>query len=442
MFNRIRQFLLIIISFFSCFMGNKPVYGNLVSYGDAVKTGVFDQIINIDYQDEIYANKKLYQPLYYLIDMASDEGAGSSTVKGYDETKFKDILNTSANFTSQTTGQEGNALVLTMAANEKNNLIVNQAIEIDCTPDATHTNIVYVYDKVTSDTTTIQVKAVDPTLLIGTTNSTVVASGTVLNTLASVFEQNSGSVKPISTFPTTIENYQQEMKFPYEYSNVAAKENLYTKGTLRNKLDDDAKKFFSRLREKALLFNGRKYKKSVASSTDTVEKGYAQGIIYWVRTGGGPAVKTYSTWSLNVFDDWQYKLFDPELDDPAQRRMLLVNKAFRKFFTDTKTTRQGWVETKEETYGLEGIKTIETDGGVFDVMVHPLINARWPDKDKPVGLAVYLPHLHLKEMEHMYLAANIQNNDVTGKKSEYRCTTSWLLNNAGTAYHGWIAPQS
>lgn len=442
MLNRIKAFLLITISFFACFLGTKPVFGNLVSYGDSVKTGVFDQMINVDFQDEIYSNKKLYQPFYYLIDMISDEGAKSSTVKGFDETKFKDILYTNANFTSQSTGSEGNALTVTLTANEKNNLIVNQTIEFDFTPDSTHTNIVYVYDKNVSDTTTIQVKSMDPALLIGTADGVAVASGTLMNCNAAVFEQNSGSVKPVSTFPSTIENYQQEMKWPYEYSNIAAKENLYTKGTLRNKLDDDAKKYFSRLREKSLLFNGKKYKKSIAASTDTVEKGYAQGVIYWVRTGGGPAVKTYSTWGTGVFDDWQYKLFDPELEDPAGRRMLFCNKAFRKFFTDTKTARPGWVETAEDTYGLSGIKTIETDGGVFDVMVHPLINARFPEMDKPVGLAVYLPHIQLKEMEPMYLAANIQNNDVTGKKSEYRGTTSWLVHNASTAYHGWIAPQA
>jgi hypothetical protein len=215
-------------------------------------------------------------------------------------------------------------------------------------------------------------------------------------------------------------------------------------------LDSTAKDLIIAYGEKMLLSESAGYHKATArlgASDDDVNIGVMRGLIHWVKYGDitnnivSPAVKSYSTWSYDVFDQWQWSLFDPELDEVGDVRLLVCNKAMRKTFTDLKNQRI-FVQSIEpnDTYGIKGVKTIQTDAGSFDMLVHPKLHKRYPDIDKPMGLALTLPMIEYKPMIKPTLYANIQAPDVTGKKAEYRWAFTYMLHNAGTAYHGIMYP--
>jgi hypothetical protein len=426
MFKLIRTLLTLMV---------KGVYGNVTPYGSAYLTGVFDSMINIDYGDEVYRNKVLHAPLLYIIDMLRSKPAKTTRVLGFDEIVQKHILSLGANQAVATVA--GAATTLTMAADEKHNVVVNQIIEFNFTPTTGYTNMVYVSSKAGA-TTALAVTPIDSTLKFGTESGATIPAGTMMNCLGTYFGDYSTSVDPISTSPTTIENYVQYFKTPFAYGEMAAKEHLYIKGTIMNRLETDKRAIHLSENEGSLLFQGPKWRANIEASTDTTQNATMEGLIYAIKNGSSPALKSYETWSEDVFDQWQWTVFDPELEDQVQKRFLICNKAMRKFFTDLKKNKPGVELAKNDTYGIPGIKTIETDAGTFDLLVHPKIHRRWPSKDLPVGVTLTLPMLEFKPYIPTYLAMNIQTNETTGRKAEFRTAWTYLLYNRNTAYHGMV----
>lgn len=411
----------------------------LTQYEQAVKSGVFDQIISIDYDDAIYTDKKMNARLLFIIESMNSKPAGTSIVRGFQKTLQQDLIYAS-NATQATPGAAGAAYTIELLTSAMKDQVQEQAtLELDYTPAAGYTNYVYVPETTGKAGTATQliVKPIDPTLIVGKAAGAGngVPANCKLNVTGTWFGQGTGSVKALSFFPEYIENYVQEQKTPYEYATLAAKENLYVKGTLKNMLDDDAKRSHLLLKEKTLLFNGPAYKLGILASTDTVQIGYMGGLIYNLRTYS-PNYKTYSVWSYDTYDEFQYTLFDPERDDDVGKRLLVCNKAMRKFFTDLKKDKPGIDWAPNGTYGIPGIRTVVSDAGQFDVMVHPRIHARYPDMDKPFGMALYLPYIQHRPMEPTQLTTNIQANDVRSRKSEYYSAWTYLMYQP--VYHGLL----
>jgi len=413
---------------------------DIKSWDSAVKSGVFKQMIKIDYSKKIWDNKARYMPAQAILNRFKKRQATSTITYGWDRTVMKDILYTSAAFTSQSSVE---ALTLPLTSGDKNNILQEQNLMLGFTPtDPAYTNDVFVYSKGSGDS--VSVKPVDPSKMIGIASGVDVPSSTLINCLGTIFNQYSNSVDPISFFPTKVTNYQQYFKAPYEYDETAAKEDLYVDGTLKSMLDADAQYFLLLQAEKALLFNGKMYKHD-AVVADKTQRAKMQGLIYTLLNGDpqgnvSPAVVGYNTtWSMEKYEEWQFKLFDPELGDPYGKRLVFGNKAARKVFTDLKNKMQSVREiTPNTSYGVKGVDTIYTDAGELDLLVHPRIAARYRDIDKPFMLAVTPPMIEIVEMTPTYLAANIQNNDVTGFKSEYRRQLTAIYNNIGTPYHGLL----
>ena len=416
------------------------LYANVTPYGEALKTGVFDSMINIDYGDEVYRNKVLHAPLLYIIDMMRSKPAGTSTVKGFDEIVQKSQVTTVAAITSQTALATELTLTDTFTANEKHNMVEKQILQFNFVPVGTnYTNYCYVSDKMNStDTTSIKVTPIVATEYFGIANGTPVPTSTKVNILGTYFQDYSGSVSPISTSPTTFTNYVQYFKTPFGYGDIAAKENLYIKGTIMNRLETDKRAIHLAENEQSFLFQGAAWQKNVTTSLLTEQNATMEGLIYAIKNSSSPAIKSYTTFSYDKFDDWQWNLFDPELEDQAEKRFTICNKAMKKFFTDLKKDKPGVELVANDTYGLPGIKTIETDAGTFDLLTHAKIH-RWnSDKDKPYAVALTLPMIEFNPMIPTYLALNIQDNDETGRKGEYRSAWTYKLHNRDTAYHGLL----
>lgn len=417
---------------------------DIVAWSEAVKSGVFKQMIKIDYSKKIWDNKARYMPAQSILNKFKKRQASSTITFGWDRKVMKDIVYTGASFTSQAAVAELN---LELAEGDINHVLQEQNLMLGFTPTDTenYTNDVFISSKtVSGNVAAVKVKPVDPTKKIGIASGVTVPTGTVVNVLGTIFNQYSGSVSPIAFFPTKVTNYQQYFKFPYEYDETAAKEDLYVDGTLKNMLDKDAQFAILLQREKALLFNGKKYKKDAIVS-DKTQRAKMQGLIYSILYGDdlgnvSPAVVGYNTaFTMDKFEEFQFNLFDPELGDPYMKRLVFGNKAARKKFTDMKNSMQSVREiTPNKSYGALPVDTIYTDAGVIDLVVHPRIAARYPEMDKPFMLALTPPMVEMVEMTPTYLAANIQNPDVTGFKSEYRSQFTAIYNNIGTPYFGLL----
>lgn len=414
---------------------------DIISWDKAVKTGIFKQQIKIDYKTKIWDNKAPYVPALSIFKKFSKRAAKSTIIYGWDRTVVKDILTIPGETTSNTsTG----TLDIELTAGDKNNLLVNQNLQLCYTPGSGYTNDVYVVSKdVSGHVNQITVAAIDPTLKIGVGSGTPIPANTMINCLGTYFEEYSGSVKPISQYPRKVTNYMQFFKSPYEYSETAANVDLYTDGTLRNELDKQAQIHLMIQMEKAILMNGKKYGHD-ATTSDETQNSKMQGILYSIFHGDdygnvSPANHGYSgDFSIDEFDAFQFPLFDSELGDVFGKRFVLCNKAARKFFTDLKTAKPAVELAPNDTYGIKGITKVITDAGELDVFVHPKIDKRFPDMDKPFMAALTLPMIEIEELIPTYLAANIQATDVTGYKSEYRNQSSVIVNQVGSPYFGML----
>lgn len=408
----------------------------LTSYSDAVKTGVFAQQINIDYGDRIYDDIYLNTQFLYLLDMMQGSEAKTSTTRGFDRTMPTFVCKTSLAVSPQSDASVAHLFTLSSAL-EKNNMTVRTTVELGITvTDSAYTKYAYVSVKEGLGATEVKLLPIDPTKKIGANANDLIPAGTIVNVIGSWFDDYSGSVKPVSYFPTVIENYIQNFKDPYEYSDAAAKQTLYTKGTVRNQRDEDARLSHNIKLQKAVLFNGPSYKKSISQQTDTDEIGYMEGIIYKILNNS-PNVKAYSNFSDDVWDEFEYNIFNPQIRSEYQFRFLVCNRALRRWFTNKKKAR-GWEmqDIPEDTYGLKGIKRITCDNGEFEIFVDPDIDARYNTKDHPFGLPLTLPEIEIKKQFPTYLAANIQPVDYTGKKSEYRTSMTVLVHQP--SHHGLL----
>lgn len=418
---------------------------DIISHSQAEKSGLMDARINIGYGKKLFANRRFYAPLMSMESLMPKGRANTSTVGGYNKTIIKDILYMAAAVNSQTAGQEGNAVTLTLAAHDKNNLVEQQVIQLgfDPTDDTVYTNEVIVTEKDTGNALTIEVKATNTALLVGIESGTQMPADTMMNCLATRFNQNTGSVDPVGFEPVKFHNYIQEIRWPYEYSMIAAKENLYAgsfeskDGELRAEKDREAKENILAFTDKSILFQGEgiRTKSTETSSTDF---GQFRGLIHWIKNDGSPAAMGYATgsWTDATFEAWTWELGHPDLEE--KKKIVLCNRAGKSWLSKRKTNNPAWSWEKVplNVYGISGVNEYIDDYVNFDVKVHPAIDRVFNTKDNPFFLAISIDMFEIEYMYDWMLRANIQANDVTGYKSEYYAALTTRLYNSHTAYHG------
>lgn len=442
MMNKINKIIAVMIQALGMLNIRAKYSDDLVSWDTAVSTGVLKQRIVIDYKKHIWDNKVPYVPMLSILNKFSKRKAKSTTVITWNRNQIKDLLTLPAETDSQTVP---GTMEITLAHNDKNNLLVNQNLQLCYKPDEGYTNDVYVVSKtVTGFEDKIVIAPVVAGELIGVGEETPIPAGTTINVLGTYFDEWSHSPEPISLQPVQETNFQQFFKSPYAYTETAAEVDLYTEGTLRNELDKQAQIQLLLQMEKAMLFNGKKWEHN-AEAGDARQNRKLQGLLYTIAHGDdhgnvSPANHGYTAgaFTIDEFDKFQFPLFDPELGDIYGKRFVLCNKAARKFFTDLKTAKQGVELAPNDAYGIKGITKVYTDAGEMDIFVHPKIAARFPDMHKPFMVALTLPMIEIQELLTTRLAANIQDPDITGYKSEYRNQSTILVNNAGTPYFGML----
>jgi hypothetical protein len=462
MINQIKLIIHLIFQIYLLFFGKLTfsetgtgltMVTGLTSWDKAIQTGVFNQMINVDVGENIFPNRRFRSPIVSIDRLLGKERTGTSTMRGFDKVIIKDILYLPNATDSQTAGQEGEELTLTLNAGDKNNLIEKQVIELDFQPtdENVYTNEVKVSDKVPASATTIKVVATDPTLLIGIESGTPIPAGTLMNILGPMFEEFSDVVEPVSFFPKPFENYVQEFAWSYKYSFLAGKQNLYgpiqsKEGELRKQVDADAKDALLGFIEKSIIFNGKPKKKEILNSTDTFNQyGMVGGLIWSIRHSASPAVVTnYGVWSYSKWEEFEWKFSDVDKDE-AYTPFIWCNRAFRKWLTDRKSKdNQAWTWEKvpDDIYGIPGVRYVETDQAKFELAVHPAIHRRWPNMDEPAFIAVTPAMLFIDTMEGLdfQLRANLPTTK-RGYISEYYAVMGARYYNLNTAYHGVCLPE-
>lgn len=436
MFNKLFTFLLLLVAGFSNavpFFGVSKAYGavgTFIPYDQAVKTGIISQRVDIDYGPKIYKDRVNVSPMLYIMDNMRSRPAKTTTIKGFEQRSYKrTVTATSAIVPAGSVNTANTLATVSLSADDVKSVQVNSTFEIMFSGSITgnYTKYVYVYDKPT--TTTIRLLPIDSTKAVRSAAGTDFPSGSKLWRTGSMFGQNDRSVDGVSTHVNVIENYTQIFRNPYELSESAKLENLYANETERNRLMEEARYEHLLGIESALLFNGPKVLNTQTSSS-SVQRGYLEGIYYTITQNSG----NHTTYSdpvdiMDAFDDWQYGLFSPRIIDGNQfKRFLLCNKAMRKHFHNIKEQKPGIEIGPNGTYGIPGIDTIRMDNGYeFDAYLHPMIDERYPDEDKPFGMALHLAYMEFRPYRRTKLNANIQYNDQDGIKDEFKGEYTYLM---------------
>lgn len=400
-----------------------------IAYDTAVKTGIIQERVDIDYGIKIYKDRVNIAPMTYIMDNLRSRPAKTTTVKGFEQRSAGRFVTAVGTFGSAANSANSPA-TLTLSSNEVKSIQVYQTFEITGTTivGASYTKYCYVSAKPTS--TTITLYPVDKTKILRPSNSLATwASGTKLFKTGTMFGQNDRSVEAVTNKVNVIQNVTQIFRNPYELSESARMENLYANETERNRLMEEAR--FEHLLgiEAAHLFNGPMVLDS-ETSTPTVQRGYMQGLEYDIKTNS-PHYTVYNdpVDFMDAYDSWQFGLFSPRIiDGNMYKRFLICNKAMRKFFHNLKEQKPGIEIGANGTYGIDGIDTIKLDNGYsFDAFLHPMVDEKYPDDDKPYGMALHLAYIENKPYRKTRLKANIQYNDQDGLKDEFLTETTHLM---------------
>ena len=410
----------------------------IISYDSAVKSGIVDERVDIDYGNKIYKDRKGIAPLLYLTNTLSSRPARTTKIRGFEQRSPSRFVTPLANF-----GANASTCTVKVSAEDYRSIQKYMTFNIHMTAgsvDPDHcTTSVYVDGKaisgsdyvLTLNAITFKPDGVTRAKIARDNSGTQFAAATTkLFRTGTLFGQNDRSVDPATHIPNVIENYTQIFRNHYELSDSVAMENMYANETERNRLMEEAR--FEHLLglEAALLFNG-KGTLDTQTLNSSLQRGYMQGLEYTLTQEGAVNYTTYSDPNdfADAFDDWQYKLFSPKIIDGNQyKRLLLCNKAMRKHFSDLKLQKPGIEIGANGIYGIDGIDTIKMDNGFsFDAILHPLVDEKYPDSDKPYGMALHLAYIEGRPYRNTRLKANIQYPDQDGAKDEFITEWTYLL---------------
>ena len=439
--HKLFSIIALFLQVFALVKQNAAFSAVVTPYSNAIKVGVIDDQINVMYDKEIYWNKQQFAKLLSLVDNPKIPTIklDSYVFKGFDQKVVKTMIALNGDFT---TGSAGSEVTLTLVQDDKYHVTENQILKFSYTPSAGYTNEVYVSDRMdATNRTEIKVKPVDATLCVGKSvgYTGYNTNDPTINCLGTFFDDNSASAKSVTTNPEVIYNYVQLQKSSYEYGKMAAEQNLYTAGTLKNAKDSMTKALHLKLMQKTMLFGGTRYRSGIALPTSVTEYQKMWGLEDWILTNGTANkgyTSTIATGLIDDFHEWLWLMADPDLGGPAKVRLAACNNAAIKWLTDVVANTPNLQLTDVTSYGLPGIKRVNWGHMSLDLMVESAINERYSTQDKPYIMAVTPSMIKVAKLEPTTLYANIQNNDVHGYKSEYRTAWTFLLHNSATAYHG------
>lgn len=422
---------------------DRAAYAGLTSYGHLVQSKAFDQLIEVDYGNQIMYNETLDIPTISVCqNFTNMEQAQSTIIKGYDIVIHKNVLDLAADFTSQASGNT--ALTITLAANDKDHLYVGTLIRFKFLPTgANYTNFCIVTDKVEADTTTITIRPHDyetnTASKIGIASAITVEDGTKMILLGNRSARGAGSVKGTAMFPSVIDNEFQDMRTPYEVDDIAATEKMYIPGTPENLLAIQTKAVHNKRREASWLFNGTQWIRGISAGTDTTQNSNMKGLWTSIYGGTSPAKKGYDTFDPDVLDEWMQSLNSSKLDDKSKKRFVLCNQALINKVSKWKRDAHHGIDLMDvDAYGIKGISRLKWGAITLDLHNHYLFDEIWPDQDKPMAMALYFPFLRYKYKMKEHVRMNIQANDETKKKHELRIVESYIMHQPNTAYWGLL----
>jgi hypothetical protein len=422
----------------------RPEYAGLISYSHLVNTKAFDQLVEVDYGDRIYYNESLDIPTIALTrSFTNMEKAKSTIIKGYDMVIKKNVIELGTTFPSQASGDT--ALTITLSAADKDHLVLGELIRFLFLPTgANYTGFCVVTDKkATTDTTTIIIRPYDyetnTASKIGIASGTNVDAGTKILLMAPRSARGAASVTGIAMFPSTIDNEFQDIRWPYEVDDIAATEKMYIQGTPENLLATQHKGYFNKVREASFLFNGPQWVSptTILGTTATMNSNM-KGLWTSIYGGTSPAKIGYDTWDLVKLDDWCKALDNSRIENKNKTWFVMCNQALITQITLAKRDKPGIMIEGNDTYGIPGVQRVEWGSIKLDLHNHYLFDEIWSNHDKPQAMALTLPLLRYKYKYKEYLRQNIQANDETKKKHEYRIVESYIIHQLNTSYWGLL----
>lgn len=442
--NKISILLTIMARIFFLAVWDRSAWAGLTSYSHLVQTKAFDQLVEVDYGNQIYYNESLDIPTISVCQQFTNmEKAKSTIIKGYDLVIHKNVLDLGGSgFTSQASGNT--TLTITLAANDKDHLYVGTLIRFKFRPtEANYTNFCIVTSKEEADTTTIVIRPHDYETntagKIGIASGIDVEAGTKMVLMGNRSARGAGSVKGTAMFPSVIDNEFQDMRTPYEVDDLSATEKMYVPGTPENLIAIQAKAVHNKRREASWLFNGSSWVRTIAAGTDTTQNSNMKGLWTAIDSGTSPAKKGYDTFSDTVLDEWMQLLNNSRLDDKSKKRFVLCNQALINIVSKWKRDAHHGIDLMEtNAYGIPGVTRLKWGAITLDLHNHYLFDEIWPDQTKPMAMAIYFPFLRYKYKMKDHIRMNIQANDETKKKHEYRIVESYIAHQINTAYWGLL----
>jgi hypothetical protein len=439
-----KKIFLFIVSLFAI-LSVKGAFTSVTPYGEAQKIGVFDDEISVMYDKDVFFNNSQYSKLLSILEHPSIPSINldSYVYKGYDQDALKTMIMLNADFTTATVA--GAAVTFTLVLDDKFHITKNMILRLPYSASAGYTNEVYVADRHddpagTNNRTTISVKPTDATKMVGKSAGFTGYNTNYprLNVVGTWFDDYSESVKPASTNPYLIYNYVQYQKAGYRYGKLAAKQNLYTAGSLRLRRDTQAKQHLLKLMQKTMLFGGQRYRSGITLPTEVNEFSKMYGLEDWILAEGTVNklyTSTISTGLIDDFEEWLWGMNNTDIETEATKRLTACNNALIKWLTDVKTSKPGIELAPNDSYGIPGVTTVRWGNKELDLFVESAINEVHNNIEEPYAMALTPTRVKVAKMIPVTLEVNIQNRNVSGFESQYEVAWTYLLHGAKSSYH-------
>lgn len=265
-------------------------------------------------------------------------------------------------------------------------------------------------DELNHSTLTVKV-----TRAFGTTIAGAIANGGTLLIIGNVNAENARSRSTSDIIPVTKTNYIQTTKNPFDGSDKTQQVELY--GIPDYRMYKRNTKFLEHLYniESSLLFAEPKLGTEYGGTSMENSTG---GVFYHltqnVKNAAGALTKA-------DFEDWLADVFEYGSDEKFLFCGSNVSKAISKFAGDMSSAPVStvYVQNLATTFGIK-IRTYVSDNGILHIVRHGLLKGATYGGYGFVVDPKQLKVVRLKKGDWMKLYTDIQENDRTGWKDEYR----------------------
>lgn len=249
----------------------------------------------------------------------------------------------------------------------------------------------------------------------GTTAAAAIADDALLLIIGNVAAENSRSRPTSDIIPVTKSNYIQTSKNPFDGSDKTQQTELY--GVKDYRMYKRNTKFLEHMYnvESSLLFSeaklGSEYGGTAAENSTA---GCLSFLTENVFNANGPLTK-------NEFEDWLGDAFDYGSDEKFLFCGKRVSKAISKFAGDMSSAPVStvYVQNLAKMFGIK-IRTYVSDNGIVHIIRHGLLSGATYGGYGMLLDPKQIRLVRLKKGDWMKLYTDIQENDRTGWKDEYR----------------------